>query len=188
MMGENPFVSATIVVVAKNIGKSVALNVTIHGMMTLTEDSQRLDQEESAVCSGVIRTYQAPVVTVFPDDDTGYGLFIPGVASLPSKIEKPHISAMDAPLLSPPNSKLISPKFLGCVSYTYPTSSVSHHSGFRFALQYGETIPKGEHVNYPTTMLLENNNPHWVDYCVVGKNIPAKELRGHQLFGGFNAN
>jgi hypothetical protein len=188
MMQRDSLVSAMIVVGVKNIGKSVALNVTIHARMTLTEDSDRLSREESDVCSGVIETLPVPVLTVFPDDDTKDSLFVYGVERLPAKIEKPIISVMDAPFLSPPDSKLVSPKFVGCASYTYPSSSVTRHSGFRFALEYGETPPRGKPLDMITAMLFRNNQPHFVRYFVVAKDIPEKELRVERFFAGFDAN
>jgi hypothetical protein len=188
MLTEESFASATIIVSAKNIGKSVALNVIIRGKMTFTEGSGLLDREESALCASAAMTTPVPGVTVFPDENTKNSLYTMGVEHLSSKIENPSVVISDAPYFAPANSKLISPKFIGCVSYTYPSSTVIHHSDFRFALQYGEKFPKGAKPDLISAMLFKMNQPHFVNYFVVGKNISPKDLRIQPFYAGFDVN
>lgn len=185
MRSSKPLVGAQIAIVVTNIGKTVALNVTIHARMTLTEDSDSLNREQSDVCNGVVKTLHAPVLTVFPNDEES--LFVYGADGIPTKIDNSRALGLEVPFLKPPNSKLISPKFIGCVTYTYHSSSVAHHSGFRFSLEYGEKIPPSVHLSILETILFKRNTPHWTRYFVVGKSIPQRDLRVEHFFSGFDA-
>jgi hypothetical protein len=88
---------ANLVVLTKNVGRSVALGVSIHGRMSFTEDYDVLKREQSLVCSGAIRTLSIPPMTIFPGDDSGNGFIVFGAATVPNDAEPDIVSGMEVP-------------------------------------------------------------------------------------------
>ncbi|MBV9500990.1 MAG: hypothetical protein JO138_16595 [Acidobacteriaceae bacterium] len=175
-----------IVIVAKNIGRSVALDVGIHGSMTLTEDERGLYKEQLDTCSR--GAFLSPLLTVFPNDDTDNTFFIYGVVDIPAKIDHSFTTGRDAPILAPRNSKLVAPTFVGCITYTYPSTRKTHYSGFRFGLEYKEMLPRDAHLDRFTAQMFNKDHVHIAGYFVVGRDVSKEKLLVERFFSGFYAN
>ncbi|MBV9301881.1 MAG: hypothetical protein JOY62_13965 [Acidobacteriaceae bacterium] len=180
---------ANFIVVAKNIGKSVAINVAIHAPLINADAAEDLRRKAAKTCSGPITSPYRPV-TVFPDDDTGNSLLALGVEEfVPSDIKSPTVPMSLAPFLAPKDSKLISQSVVGCITYTYPSSRFVHHSEFNFGLAFEETIPTNKKLDPATAMMFEHSKaPHIASYFVLGQDIPNEKLRIENFSSDIDAN
>lgn len=172
-MGTDPtdtLASVTVRILGRNVGRSVALNVGIKGRMTFVEDVNELMQEQELICSGAEWSVPFPPVNIFPAKDGGERLVVYGAELVPRSTHKGLFLVPDGLTKVP----MVSPKFLGCISYTIPSTSTPRHSNFLYGLKHRE---QGSSIHFPPDPLF-----------AVSKDVPAKDLIIEAYVVGFDAN
>jgi hypothetical protein len=150
---------------AKNIGHSVALKAAIHGKMTFSDNSDELLKEQALVCAGKLHSSPPPwPINIYPEEDSQDLFFILGAEYVPPRSKLRDIVAGQIPseAWGSKNAWLVSPKFIGCVTYTIPATGALVYSNFSYYLGqryrdnvFGEYTPR---------------------FFIVGKNVPMKSL------------
>jgi hypothetical protein len=166
----------TIDVVAKNIGHSVAQNVFVKGRITLTENIEGLMEERNSACSGSL-PYVFPV-NLFPDEDTENSQFIIGAEIVPSreKSRPPVIGAVEVPWNLPPDTWIVSPKFVGCFVYTIADTGSTHYTGFIYGMEQKVPNPILKRSSYNAR------------FFKVGENVSKDKLSIVPYIAGFDLN
>ena len=70
------FLTTMIHIPVKNVGHSIANNVTIRWIMTFDEDEEKLERKQTDVCVGKIPSMPTNSLSLFPDEDSGT-IFLP---------------------------------------------------------------------------------------------------------------
>lgn len=157
-----PGAHADFKVVARNIGRSVAVHVKMTARLVyeLPEDTDTtIASRERAICSAADPTHTTSKFTLFPDESTGNRLSgqlgCGGYELIPP----------DAFWPMPGETKFVLPVYTGCIAYQAPGSEHRHHTGFAYLLVKRapngiinhELFRFGEHFSADRVVLTEHD-------------------------------